>query len=71
VSSNEFKLAQKYVIRFGKYEGQNLDKIAETDEGLKYLDWLNDQSWLKQPLETHLRNYMADPTIQKELEGLE
>lgn len=61
-------MAQKFVLRFGTHRDKPLDVAAETDEGLLYLDWLNDQPWVKEPLKTHLRNYLADPTIKRELE---
>lgn len=70
MSSEAFKAAQKFVLRFGKkYNGLNLDKIAETDEGLLYLDWLRGQEWVREPLKGHLTAYMTDPTIKKELEA--
>ena len=66
---SKFKQAQQWILQFGKYKGLAIDKIAETDEGLKYLDWLNDQTWLQDPLKSHLVNYLSDPTIKKELDA--
>lgn len=69
MSSPEFKAACGAVIPFGRtYKGIAIDKIAESDHGLKYLDWLNGQEFLKDPLKTHVANYLNDPTIKKELE---
>lgn len=70
MSSPQFKAAQTFVIRFGEHNGKTLDKIAESDKGLKYLDWLRGQAWLQDPLKTHLTNYLNDPTIKKELEKI-
>ena len=67
MTTEEFRVAQKVRIPFGKYNGATLDKIAESDEGLEYLDWLNGQTWLAQPFKVHLMNYLSDPTIEKEL----
>ena len=67
-SSPEFKMAQQYVLKFGEHKDKTLDKAAETDRGLLYLDWLNGQEWVKEPLKTHLRNYLTDPTIKKEVD---
>lgn len=69
MSSPEFKMAQEYVLKFGTHRDKTLDKAAETDDGLLYLDWLNGQEWVKEPLKTHLRNYLSDQTITKELEA--
>ena len=69
MSSPEFTIAQRFVIPFGKYKDTAIDKIAESDEGLLYLDWLNGQDFVRQPLKSHLRSYLSDPTIMKELES--
>lgn len=69
MSSPEFKVAQNFVLKFGKYRDQPLDVAAETDEGLIYLDWLRGQDFVREPLKTHLEHYLSDPTIMKELES--
>lgn len=56
------------MLKFGSYKDKTIDQAAETDKGLLYLDWLNGESWTKEPLKTHLRNYLSDPTIKRELE---
>jgi len=66
----QFRAAQNYTILFGKYKGQTLEEIAETDEGLLYLDWLRGQSWTLSYLTDHLNTYLNDPTIKKELEDI-
>lgn len=70
MSSPQFKAAQQFVIRFGEHYGKTLDKIAESDKGLKYLDWLRGQAWLNDPLKSHVLNYLNDPTIRTELEKI-
>lgn len=65
-----FGVARKHVIPFGKFKGQEIDKIAETDAGLKYLDWLNGQAWVNGPLKNCLVAYLTDPTIKKELDAI-
>jgi len=62
----KFQTAQRFKIKSGKYKGQTIDKIAETDEGLKYLDNLAgfiEDGALKRILEI----YLGDKAIQEEL----
>lgn len=58
--------AAAFVMPFGKYKGQALDKIAATDEGLRYLDWMRGEACAP-----HIRDiigaYLDDPTISVEL----
>jgi hypothetical protein len=66
------------VLTFGKYkmlpkEKKTLDAIAETDQGLQYLDWLRGslhengcQDW-QMPTRDALDVYLNDETIVKEL----
>ncbi len=64
-----FKESAEFRMPFGKYSGVALDKIAETDEGLKYLDWLYGEC--KNPeVSTALGRYLGDASIRKELEKL-
>lgn len=67
VSSDEFKAAQKFVLKFGTHRDKPIDVAAETDDGLLYLEWLRDQPWVRDPLKRHLDVYLTDSTIQKEL----
>ena len=57
-------------IPFGKYKGQSIERIAESDEGLLYLDWLVGQSWLKAELRRELESYLGQPTIRAEVQKL-
>ena len=69
-----FKAAASTVIPFGKYKGQKIDKIAFTNQGLLYLDWLRGEMTRKRntyppnpALLEALCQYLNDPTIQREL----
>jgi len=69
MSREQYRWASRFKLTFGKYKGQTIDNVAETDEGLLYLDWLHDQtqpSELKQALTT----YLTDPAIARDLEDL-
>jgi hypothetical protein len=35
-----FAQARDFVLPYGTHKGKTLDKVAETDSGLRYLDWL-------------------------------
>lgn len=71
-----FDEAKNRTITFGKHRGMTLDEIAETDDGLRYLDWLRTArceerertSGPKSDLECALEAYLSEPTIQRELE---
>jgi uncharacterized protein (DUF3820 family) len=60
----------KYVMPLGKYGGRTLDEIAATDEGLRYLDWLIGQEWLREPLKANLKAYLALPAIARDLDRI-
>lgn len=65
-----FADAASYPIQFGKYKLQSIDKIATEDEGLKYLDWLRGQGWVRGPLRSALEVYLEDPAIKRDLQAL-
>jgi uncharacterized protein (DUF3820 family) len=65
-----FEQVQVFVLPLGKYKGQELDKVAETDEGLLYLDWLCGQDWVHGGLKLALEVYLGDPGIKKDLDDL-
>jgi hypothetical protein len=63
-----FRQAADTVIPFGKYRGSTIDSVAETDEGLRYLDWLyGERENRKSPIDEALRVYLSDQTIAAEL----
>lgn len=66
----EWKEAATHPMPFGKYRGVKLDKIAETDEGLLYLDWLVGQPWVKGRLRLALGAYLADASIKTDLQAV-
>lgn len=64
-----FSQAADFVLTFGKHQGKTIDKVAHTDEGLLYIDFL---SGLK--LDFHTKNavctYLDEPAIAKDLAAL-
>jgi uncharacterized protein (DUF3820 family) len=60
--------AKVYKMPLGKHRGKALDKIAESDEGLLYLDWLVGQDWVRGPLREALHVYLGDPVIALEVQ---
>lgn len=40
MSTDAFRAAAAHRIPFGKYSGQTIDHVAESDAGLLYLDWM-------------------------------
>jgi uncharacterized protein (DUF3820 family) len=64
----EWKEAADVVMPFGKYKGRDLDDIAGSDEGLRYIDWLVGEDWLSGRLREAVEAYLSDPAIQKDLE---
>lgn len=65
-----FREAAEFRMPFGAHEGKTLDQIAETDEGLKYLDWLlGDMQRNKSScsIVDALKAYLTDPAIKAEL----
>lgn len=65
-----YKLASEFILPFGKHKGKTVDKVAETDEGLLYLDWLNGQDFVKGDLKTALETYLSDSSIAADLAKL-
>ena len=73
----EFSEAKITLMPFGKYKGKTIDQIAETDSGLRYLDWLRGEM-AKDPKKNKGRiilyeamcTYLGDPAIGRELENL-
>lgn len=65
-----YEEAKEYQLLFGKYAGKTLDKIAKSDDGLKYLDWLTGQYWVKREAQVALNAYLSNPSIAKDLKEL-
>ena len=60
---------QRFEMPFGKYKGQNLREIADTDEGLKYLDWLlSGEIDLRPATREALEEFVSLPHIEREME---
>jgi hypothetical protein len=63
-----FQEARDVLVPFGKFQGVPIDKVAYTDDGLRYLDWLRGKNLygrFKEALDT----YLTDPSIVRELES--
>jgi len=70
-----FAEAKEVIITFGMHKGKTIDQIATEDEGLKYLDWLYGHKTIYSgtniaKIKEALEIYLADPSIQKELEDI-
>lgn len=63
-----FAEAATFIMPWGQYRGLALDKIAEKDEGLKYLGWLHDEEIKDSRVRPAVAAYLNDRTIAKELE---
>jgi len=61
-----FKEAAKFVLPYGKHSGDTIDKVAETHEGLLYLDWLRGQT-LRAKLLKAINRYLSEPVLAREL----
>lgn len=65
-----FDEAKTTVVPFGKFAGQAIDQIAETDAGLLWLDWLRGQPVRKSSLREALVVYLDDRGIAADLARL-
>ncbi len=65
----DFNEARETVIPFGMHEGKTLDEIAQTDDGLLYLDWLAGGD-VYGHLKESILVYLSDPGIKRDLEDL-
>ena len=61
---------KELVLRFGRHNGKTIEQIGESDDGLKYLDWLVGETWLEVITKRVIRKYLSDPTIKAELSKL-
>jgi len=61
--------ARAFVMPWGEYKGQSVEKVSAADKGLLYLDWLRGQM----EADARCRAFMAisvfldDPIIAKEI----
>lgn len=66
-----FQQAAQFKIPFGPFEGKTLDQIAESENGLRYLDNLNGKMGGDfGDVAKALTAYLSDPTIAKDLKDL-
>jgi len=79
MSTDAFRAAAAHRIPFGKHFNQPIDKVAETDAGLLYLDWMRGElvagrlvaKASEQPaLINALATYLEDPAIAGDLAKL-
>ncbi len=61
--------SENFKMPFGKYKGDTLLEISESDEGLRYLDWLLSGE-IKLHAETReaLEEFVSLPHIEREME---
>ncbi len=60
--------AKYFIMPFGKFKGNTLDAVAESDAGLLYLDWAAGE--LDGEAGKAVREYMTDPAIATEVNRL-
>lgn len=76
-----FSTASAFILPFGDFKGQALDQVAQSDDGLRYLDNLRGKldtdaaegRWLSRDAYNTKRNlavYLDDPAIAKEATAL-
>jgi hypothetical protein len=63
-----FAEAKRIIIPFGKLKGMTIFAAAETDAGLRWLDWARSLDDLREPFRTALHTYLADDTISREVD---
>ena len=54
-------------LPFGRYRGESIEDIGSDDDGLRYLDWLIGQTWVKTDLRDALVVYLGQKLIQQRL----
>lgn len=71
MATPEFEVAKDFIVPWGKYAGQTLDKIAHTDEGLRYIaEFLASDDIRDIKVRKAAQAYINEPTIWKEYEAL-
>ncbi len=56
-----------YVMPFGKWKGLTLDEIAETSDGLRWLDWAAGEFDVTSEAGQQIRSFVANPAIVREI----
>lgn len=54
-----------YTLKFGKHKDEPLEEVP-----VLYLDWLVGQHWLYDSVKKKIEDYLADPVVQRELNGM-
>ena len=62
--------AKEFRMPYGKHKGKTLDEIAQTDDGLSYLDYMHGEIENGSDVARALSAYCTDPTIAKEIDNL-
>jgi hypothetical protein len=65
-----FAEAAAFRMPWGKYKGEQLDEIAVSDQGLRYLDWLRGKVDAEEShtlLARAVRAYCEDQTIARDI----
>lgn len=79
MTSPAFRAAAAHVLPFGNFSGNTIDRVAESDAGLLYLDWMRGElvagrlvaRQSEQPaLINALAVYLEDPAIAGDLAKL-
>jgi hypothetical protein len=66
----DFDEASRHELRFGKFRGRSIGEVAESDEGLRYLDWLSGQTWLEPYTAEALAVYLKHGVIARDVDRL-
>ena len=64
-----FSQSQIFQMPFGKHRGKALDEIAQTDDGLLYLDWILGELG-EGTTKENVSAYLGDPTIAADVKKL-
>ena len=59
-----------YMMPFGKYRGQTLSEIADSDEGVRYLDWLRGERGDEDNVGAAIAAFLDDPVRRHRIGGI-